>query len=228
MNDVTLSVAFMAGITSFFSPCILPLIPAYIAYMAGVSIDDNSKKGKFLIFTRTTGFIIGFTIIFMLLGIAASALGAFIAKNIKVFRIISGAVIILFGLKMLGVINFGIFNFASKIKTPKTKGFLGAILMGMALSIGWTPCIGAVLGSILFLAAGQATFGYGVLLLLIYSAGFAVPFIIVSFILNTFDKNILKFEKAAVYINKIGGVIIIILGILIMMNKLVLLNNLFL
>jgi len=228
MNDVTFSVAFVAGITSFFSPCILPLIPAYIAYMAGVSVDDNTKKGRFLILTRTAGFIVGFTIIFVLLGAAASALGTFISKNINIFRVISGAFIIFFGLTMLGVIKLDMFKFASKVKTPKSKGFLGSILMGMALSIGWTPCIGAVLGSILFVAAGQTTFTYGILLLLVYSLGFAIPFIIVSLILDKFDKNISKFEKASVYINKIGGVIIIILGILIMFNKLTLLNNFFL
>lgn len=228
MNDVTFSVAFVAGITSFFSPCILPLIPAYIAFMAGVSVDDNTKKGRFLILTRTAGFIVGFTIIFVLLGAAASALGTFISKNLNIFRVISGIFIIFFGLTMLGVIKFDMFKFASKVKTPKSKGFLGSILMGMALSIGWTPCIGAVLGSILFVAAGQTTFTYGILLLLVYSLGFAIPFIIVSLILDKFDKNISKFEKASVYINKIGGVIIIILGILIMFNKLTLLNNFFL
>ena len=228
MNDVTFSVAFFAGITSFFSPCILPLIPAYIAYMAGVSVDDNTKKGRFLILTRTAGFIIGFTIVFVILGAAASALGTFIAKNLKTFRFLSGIVIVFFGLKMLGVIKLDMFKFASKVKTPKTKGFLGSILMGMALSVGWTPCIGAVLGSILFLAAGQSTFAYGILLLLVYSLGFAVPFIIVSLILGKFDKNILKFEKASFYITKVGGVIIIILGVLIMFNKLTMLNNLFL
>ncbi|HBB29980.1 MAG TPA: cytochrome c biogenesis protein CcdA [Clostridiales bacterium] len=228
MNDVTFSVAFVAGITSFFSPCILPLIPAYIAFMAGVSVDDNTKKGRFLILTRTAGFIVGFTIIFVLLGAAASALGTFISKNLNIFRVISGIFIIFFGLTMLGVIKLDMFKFASKVKTPKSKGFLGSILMGMALSIGWTPCIGAVLGSILFVAAGQTTFTYGILLLLVYSLGFAIPFIIVSLILDKFDKNISKFEKASVYINKIGGVIIIILGILIMFNKLTLLNNFFL
>ena len=228
MNDVTFSVAFAAGITSFFSPCILPLIPAYIAYMAGVSIDDNTKKGRFLILTRTAGFIIGFTIIFVLLGAAASALGTFISKNLEAFRFISGIFIIFFGLKMLNIIKLDMFKFASKVKAPKVNGFLGSVLMGMALSIGWTPCIGAVLGSILFVAASQNTFYYGILLLLVYSLGFAVPFIIVSLILNKFDKNMAKFEKASLYINKIGGVIIIILGVLILFNKLTLLNNLFL
>lgn len=225
-GGVTFPVAFLAGITSFFSPCILPLIPAYIAYIAGVSIDDNTKKGRLLIFTRTVGFIIGFTIIFMILGGAVSALGGFISKNMKTFRFISGAIIIILGFNMLGLIKFRKFNFTSKMRTPKTKGFLGSILMGMSLSIGWTPCIGTVLASILFMAAGQASFGQGVMLLLIYSVGFAIPFIIVSFILKLFDKNMAKFEKASVYINKIGGVIIIIVGILIMFDKLVFLNNL--
>lgn len=228
MGGVTFPVAFLAGITSFFSPCILPLIPAYIAYIAGVSIDDDTKRGKFLIFTRTLGFIIGFTIIFMILGGAVSALGGFISKNMRTFRFISGAIIVVLGFKMLGLINFNIFSFTSKLKTPKTKGFLGSILMGMALSIGWTPCIGAVLGTILFMAAGQATFAQGISLLLVYSIGFAVPFIIVSFILNLFDRNMLKFEKASVYINKIGGIIIIILGILIMFDKLTVINNMLL
>lgn len=226
MGDVTFPVAFFAGITSFFSPCILPLIPAYIAYIAGVSIDDNTKKGKLLIFTRTIGFIIGFTIIFMILGGAVSALGSFISKNMRIFRFISGAIIVILGFNMLGLIKLRLFNFTSNMRTPKAKGFLGSILMGMTLSIGWTPCIGTVLGTILFMAAGQASLGSGTLLLLVYSIGFAIPFIIVSFILNLFDKNMAKFEKISVYINKIGGVIIIIIGILIMLDKLTIFNNL--
>ncbi len=226
MGDVTFPVAFFAGITSFFSPCILPLIPAYIAYIAGVSIDDNTKKGKLLIFTRTIGFIVGFTIIFMILGGAVSALGSFISKNMRIFRFISGAIIVILGFNMLGLIKLRLFNFTSNMRTPKAKGFLGSILMGMTLSIGWTPCIGTVLGTILFMAAGQASLGKGTLLLLIYSVGFAIPFIVVSFILNLFDKNMAKFEKISVYINKIGGVIIIIIGILIMLDKLTIFNNL--
>lgn len=226
MGGVTFPVAFFAGITSFFSPCILPLIPAYIAYIAGVSIDDNTRKGRFLIFTRTIGFIIGFTIVFMILGGAVSALGGFITKNMKIFRFISGAIIIFLGLNMLGLFKFKIFNFTSNMRTPKTKGFIGSILMGMSLSIGWTPCIGTVLASILFMAAGQASLGQGILLLFVYSLGFAIPFIVVSFILKLFDKNMPKFEKASFYINKIGGVIIIIVGILIMFDKLTFINRL--
>ncbi len=226
MGEVTFPVAFFAGITSFFSPCILPLIPAYIAYIAGVSIDDNTRKGRFLIFTRTIGFIIGFTIIFMILGGAVSALGGFISKNMKTFRFISGAIIIILGLNMLGLFKFKMFNFTSNMRTPKTKGFIGSVLMGMSLSIGWTPCIGTVLASILFMAAGQASLSQGITLLFVYSLGFAIPFIIVSFILKLFDKNMPKFEKASFYINKIGGVIIIIVGVLIMLDKLIIFNSL--
>ncbi len=223
--DVSLPIAFVAGVTSFFSPCILPLIPAYIAYIAGVSIDDKSGKSRFKVMIATLGFILGFTIIFVALGAAASALGTFISKNLGIFRVISGGFMVILGLSLLGVIKLEFFNFANRIRAPKKGGFLNSIFMGMAISIGWTPCIGAVLGSILFLAANQNTYGYGVSLLLVYSAGFAIPFILVSFVLDKFEQNIVKVEKFSVYINRIGGVLIIILGILIMFNKLIILNS---
>lgn len=217
--DISIWIALWAGIVSFFSPCVIPLIPAYIAYISG---SLNDKKS---IAIRTLGFILGFSIIFILLGAAITVVGGFISKNLVVFKRISGIVIILFGLYMLGIIKMDFLSKGLKVKAPKISGFFSSILMGMAFSIGWTPCVGAVLGSILFYASTQSTVYEGVLMLTMYSAGLAVPFIITSFILEKFNKNIGKIEKASVYISKIGGVIIVLLGILIALDKLTFLNN---
>lgn len=219
MNLVNIPIAFWAGLISFFSPCVLPLIPAYLVYITGAS-DDTENKSRKLIVTRTLGFVIGFSIIFILLGVAATFVGSFLNANLTIFKRISGVIIIIFGLYMLNIIDLKFLNNSIKLKAPKIKGFFSALLMGMAFSIGWTPCVGVVLGSILLLAASQNTITQGIIMLTSYSIGLAVPFIIASLILDKFEKNIEKIEKSSVYISKIGGVIMIILGILVALDKL--------
>lgn len=225
MDTISIPVAFWAGLVSFFSPCILPLIPAYIVYISGSMSEEEVYKNKKIAVIRTFGFVIGFSIIFILLGAAATAVGSFISKNLIIFRRISGIFIILFGLYMLNIIDLKFLNKSLKIKAPKIKGFFSSLLMGMAFSIGWTPCVGAVLGTILFFATTQNTVYQGILMLTAYSAGLAIPFIIVSFLLEKFNKNIRKIEKVSVYISKIGGIIIVLLGILVIIDKLTIILN---
>ena len=220
MDAISIPVAFWAGLVSFFSPCVLPLIPAYIMYISGSMSEEEVYKNKKNTVIRTLGFVIGFSIVFILLGAAATALGSFINRNLVIFRKVSGIFIVLFGLYMLNIIDLKFLNKSFKVKAPKIKGFTSSLLMGMAFSIGWSPCVSVVLGSILFLASTQNTMYQGILMLTAYSAGLAIPFIIVSFLLEKFNKNISKFEKASVYISKIGGIIIVLLGILVTMDKL--------
>ena len=220
LESVSIRLALGAGFLSFFSPCLLPMIPAYIMYITGVSMEDELKKKRLFALTRTIGFIIGFTIIFVIMGTSASFLGKIFIRNKEIFSKISGILIILFGLKMLGVINLNILNVEKRIKSPKkVTSWVSSIVMGMAFAAGWTPCFGPVLASILVYAGGAATISKGVFLLLVYSIGMAIPFILTALFINVFSNFMTKGEKILKYIPKISGIIMIIFGILVFFNK---------
>ncbi|HSH34669.1 cytochrome c biogenesis CcdA family protein [Schnuerera sp.] len=222
LGNVSLPIAFGAGFLSFFSPCILPLIPVYIMYMAGVNLESELEERRLIAVTRTIGFIIGFTIIFMIMGTSASFLGKVFIRNKEIFAKVSGALIIIFGLNMMGILNFGFLNMQKKIKAPKkASGWFSSILMGMAFAAGWTPCFGPVLASILIYAGGSATVSKGVYLLLVYSIGMAIPFLLTALFINVFSKFLEKTEKVMIYIPKIGGLIMVIFGILVFFNKVI-------
>lgn len=215
MNDnISFTLALSAGFVSFFSPCILPLIPAYITYITGASVEEELKGKRLFTLIRTLGFTLGFTIIFMIMGISASFLGQMFIKYRNILMKVAGALIIIFGLTMSGVFNLKFFKSPIKLKAPgKTGGWFSAMLVGMAFATGWTPCVGAVLGSILVYASMSTTISKGVYLLLFYSLGLAVPFIITALLINSFSKFLMKFDKTLPYISKISGVIMVIFGI---------------
>ncbi len=222
LGNVSLSIAFGAGFLSFFSPCILPLIPAYIMYITGVSMENELETKRLFALKRTIGFVIGFTIIFIIMGTSASFLGKIFIRNKEMFSKISGILIIVFGLKMMGIINLRFLNMEKRIKAPrKITNWFSSILMGMAFAAGWTPCFGPVLASILVYAGGAATVSRGIYLLLIYSIGMAIPFILTALFINVFSKFITRAEKFIMYIPKISGFIMIIFGILVFLNKIV-------
>lgn len=222
LGNVSLSIAFGAGFLSFFSPCILPLIPAYIMYITGVSMENELETKRLFALKRTVGFVIGFTIIFIIMGTSASFLGKLFIRNKEMFSKISGILIIVFGLKMMGIINLRFLNMEKRIKAPrKITNWFSSILMGMAFAAGWTPCFGPVLASILVYAGGSATVSKGIYLLLIYSIGMAIPFILTALFINVFSKFITKAEKFIIYIPKISGFIMIIFGTLVFFNKIV-------
>lgn len=222
LENVSLSIAFVAGFLSFFSPCILPLIPVYIMYMTGVSLEDELEKRRIFALTRTIGFIIGFTIIFMIMGTSASFLGKIFIKNKGIFSKVSGILIVVFGLNMMGIIKLGFLNMGKKLKVPKKMtNWFSSVLMGMAFATGWTPCFGPVLGSIVIYAGGSDTVSKGIYLLLIYSFGMAVPFMLTALFINVFNKLMVKAEKFIEYIPKISGFIMVIFGILVFFNKVV-------
>lgn len=224
--DVTIALALGAGFLSFFSPCILPMIPAYITYITGVSLEEELRNKKVLAITRTLVFVLGFTIVFMMLGLSFSAIGSIFVKYRNLLYKLSGIVIILFGLNMLGAIKLNIRSINFKISKEPTK-ITGAFLMGMAFGAGWTPCAGAILGSILLYVSTTATLYKGLYLLFIYSIGMGIPFIITAILISRFSEFILKYEKSVVYINKIGAIVLILFGILVFFNKLSIISRLF-
>ncbi|NLW23088.1 MAG: cytochrome c biogenesis protein CcdA [Tissierellia bacterium] len=227
--DVSLPIAFGAGFLSFFSPCILPLIPVYIMYMAGVTLEDELEKRRLLALTRTMGFVIGFTIIFIIMGTSASFLGRLFARNKDIFSKVSGILIIIFGLNMMGIIKLKFLSMEKRVAKPKDiSNWFSSILMGMAFAAGWTPCFGPVLASILIYASGTATVSKGVYLLLVYSIGMAIPFILTALFINVFSKFLDKAGRFIEYIPKIGGLIMVIFGLLVFFDKVINISRLLL
>ncbi len=221
LKEVSWGMAFLAGFLSFFSACILPLIPAYIMYITGTSIEAEVNKRRIFALTRTLGFILGFTIIFMIMGVSVSFIGRIFVRNRDIFSKISGLLIILFGLNMIGLLNFGVLK-KINIKAPKKiTNWFSSILMGMAFAAGWSPCFGPVLGAILVYAGGTETVGQGVLLLLIYSIGMAIPFILTALFINKFIELMDKYEEYLKYINIVGGSLLVLFGLLVFFDRVV-------
>jgi cytochrome c-type biogenesis protein len=227
--DVSLPIAFGAGFLSFFSPCLLPMIPAYIMYITGVDMEDDLSKVRMTALMRTLGFVLGFTVIFMIMGSSASFLGRAFIQNKTIFFRISGILIILFGLNMMGVLNLKFLGMEKRVKSPKkVTSWFSSILMGMAFAAGWTPCFGPVLASILVFAGTSATVSKGVLLLFIYSVGMAVPFILTALFINVFIKWLAKAEKFLKYMPYVSGIILVIFGLLIFFDKMMSISSLLL
>jgi cytochrome c-type biogenesis protein len=227
-TNVSFFVAFGAGILSFFSPCILPLIPVYFMYITGTTMESQLFNHKKIVLSRTLGFVIGFTIIFILMGATATFLGKIFIQNKDIFSKISGLLIIIFGLNMMGIIKIALLQMEKKASVPQTAtSWFSSILVGMAFAAGWTPCFGPVLASILIFAGGSETMLKGILLLLTYSLGMAIPFIITALSINYFRKFMKKSRKYLIYIPKISGAIMIIFGLLVFFDKVVSISRLF-
>lgn len=225
-NDISLPIAFGAGFLSFFSPCLLPMIPAYIMYITGVDVEDDLSKMKMRALIRTMGFVIGFTAIFMTMGSSASLLGRVFIQNKNIFFKVSGALIILFGLNMMGLLRFNFLASDKRVKSPKKiTSWFSSVLMGMAFAAGWTPCFGWVLASILVFAGTAATVSTGVLLLFIYSLGMALPFILTALFINVFINWMAKAEKFMKYMPIISGFILVVFGLLIFFNKMTMISS---
>lgn len=227
-ESISLPLAFGAGFISFFSPCILPMIPVYIMYVTGINVEDELDKKKLFALSRTLGFVLGFTIIFMIMGTSASFIGKVFARNKDVFTKLSGLLIFFFGLKMTGLINFNFLNSTKKMKSPKEiRSWFSSVLLGMAFAAGWTPCFGPVLASILVYAGGSSTVGMGVYLLLAYSIGMGVPFILTALFINQFSAFMEKTQKIMKYVPIVSGIVMIIFGILVFFNKVMVLSSIF-
>lgn len=200
-------ISFLEGSITFTSPCLLPMLPIYISYFAG-----GEKNGKKVV-KNALGFILGFTVIFVALGALAGAIGGFLDKYDAIIDIITGLIVICFGLHFLGVFHLNIFK-GSVFDRTENLGFFSSVLFGVVFSIGWTPCVGAFLGSALMLAANEGSMMEGVLMLLSYSIGLGIPFFLSAILIDRL-KGVFNFIKRNYnVINKISGVLLIILGIL--------------
>jgi len=216
---IELFIAFGAGLISFLSPCVLPLIPGYISYISGSSLNELIEKKSVNIFPIIL-FTLGFSLVFISFGATASFIGSVISNNSYELRIASGIIIIIFSLHILGILNLNFLNYEKKIYTEKKSGIFSSILVGMAFGFGWTPCIGPILGSILALASIEQSLNRGILLLIFYSLGLAIPFILSGYLIQkflVFSKNL---KSKMNVILKSGGALLLITGILMITNQL--------
>lgn len=227
MKDISLVLAFSAGLLSFLSPCVLPLIPAYISYLTGSSIDDiKSNKQRLYTLYKAIGFTLGFSIIFIVMGLSVTVLGRYFDRYQDYIRIIGGILVIIFGLHITGLIKIKYLYFQKRVTEPgKLKSGASSILLGMAFATGWTPCIGPILASILIYAGSADTMGKGVILLVSYSVGMAAPFIFTALAIESFTKYFRKISKYMNIISIISGILVIVLGIFILTDKMLLLNS---
>ena len=216
---IKLAFAFGAGFISFLTPCVLPIIPGYISYITGKNLSEIDQDKK-AVLIKTILFSLGFSLVFIALGVTASAVGNILLFLSNELRIAAGIIIILFSLQMLGLLNFQFLNQEKRIETKGYKdNYMFPFLVGSAFAFGWTPCIGPVLGSILALSATEASISKGILLLSFYSLGLAIPFILSGYFMNKFLISKKGFGKYYNRVTKTGGVILLITGILITTNQ---------
>ena len=216
---IELLIAFGAGLISFLSPCVLPLIPGYISYISGASLDELLANKKINLVPLIL-FTLGFSFVFIIFGAAASYLGQVLLQNSETLRILAGLIIIIFSLQLIGIININFLNFEKKIYTKKNNNILFSFVIGMAFGFGWTPCIGPILGSILALASTEETVFKAIILLSFYSLGLAIPFILSGYLMQRFLMFSKNFKKNINLVTKSGGVILLITGVLILTNQL--------
>lgn len=206
-------ITLLEGIASFISPCILPMLPIYLGYFAGT---ENNRKKTII---NACGFVIGFTIVFVVLGIFASTFGVLVQRYIHIIKIVFGSIIILLGLNFSGIIKLNFLNRTLKVeKKIKDFNFTKSILFGSMFSVGWTPCVGAFLGSALMMATVQEERIKGVLLLLTYSVGLGIPFILSAMLINKLKATFDFIKKHYKIINMISGVLLIVMGILMILG----------
>ena len=216
---IELVIAFGAGLISFLSPCVLPLIPGYISYISGASLDELLANKKINLVPLIL-FTLGFSFVFIIFGAAASYLGQVLLQNSETLRIFAGLIIIIFSLQLIGIININSLNFEKKIYTKKNNNIWFSFIIGMAFGFGWTPCIGPILGSILALASTEETVFKAIILLSFYSLGLAIPFILSGYLMQRFLMFSKNFKKNINLVTKSGGVILLITGVLILTNQL--------
>lgn len=210
-------IVFLEGIVTFVSPCLLPMLPLYVSYFAG----GESNKSNHKVLYNALGFVLGFTIVFVILGAFAGTLGQFILNHGTVFNLVSGLIIVIFGLSFIGLIHLPSIGFMKK-STFQTTALTPAksILFGIVFSISWTPCVSAFLGSALILASQQGSVLKGIFMLLLFSAGLAIPFIASAVLINSLKSTFDFLKRHYKTINYVSGGLLIILGVLMMTGRL--------
>jgi cytochrome c-type biogenesis protein len=226
-QEVTLLAAFAAGFLSFISPCVLPLIPGYISFISGMTLEEMQGQGaagaaasRRQVLTASFAFVLGFTIIFVAAGASASALGKFIYAQSPILEKVAGTVLIVLGLHMMGVFRIRLLESDKRIHTQrKPAGPFGALLVGMAFAFAWTPCIGPILGGILAMAASRESVAEGMQMLAVYSLGLGVPFLLTSVAINRFFAAAARIRKHYRAIELVSGGLLILVGLLIFFDQ---------
>ncbi|MCC6347685.1 MAG: cytochrome c biogenesis protein CcdA [Nitrospirales bacterium] len=229
MTDVSFPLAFAAGVLSFLSPCVLPLVPAYVSFITGLSLEELQSSPRL---SRTMGttlaFVFGFSTIFIALGASSSLLGNLLLQYQDVIRIVGGILTIIFGLFMAGVVKFDFLMRERRFHISEgPAGYVGAFLIGMSFAAGWTPCIGPILGTILIYASSQASASFGLKLLSVYSLGLAIPFILSSLAVSALLSHMRRIQRFMRVIMIVSGLILIAFGIMLLTNKTAQLAGLF-
>jgi cytochrome c-type biogenesis protein len=225
MKDVSLPLAFLAGVLSFLSPCVLPLLPSYVSFITGISFEDltagaDRKRIRRLTITNSLCFIFGFSAVFMALGASSSAIGKVLFEYQEWIRMIGGILIIIFGLFVAGFLRLDFLMRDKKLHlSGKPMGYLGTAVVGMTFAAGWTPCIGPILGTILLYASTQGSALYGFKLLAVYSLGLALPFFISSLAINSFLSYSRKLMKYMRVVMVGSGILLILFGVMLLTNR---------
>jgi cytochrome c-type biogenesis protein len=226
--NVSLIAAFAAGFLSFISPCVLPLIPGYISFVSGVSVEEMRgdaapATSRLQVFITSLAFVLGFSLVFIALGASATAIGKFIFAQLPILSKIAGGVLIVFGLHTMGVFRLAFLDTEKRMHAQrKPAGPLGAMLVGVAFAFGWTPCIGPILGGILAIAGSRNSVGEGITLLAVYSAGLGIPFLLTSLAINQFFGAAKKIRRYYHAIELTSGALLVAIGLLIMTGQLTL------
>lgn len=208
-------IAFLEGIITFISPCLLPMLPIYISYFAG---GGQRSAGKTL--KGAVGFVTGFTVVFVMLGALAGTVGSFLREYQTAVNIVSGLIVVIFGLNFLGIFHLNLFRSSQRSMDTEDMGFFTAVLFGMIFSVGWTPCVGAFLGSALMLASQQAHAVQGMLMLLAYSLGLGIPFVLSAVLIDYLKTAFNWIKKNYSVINAVSGTLLVLIGILMMTGTL--------
>ncbi len=211
-------IAFSAGLLSFLSPCVLPLIPSYVTFITGLSLDDVQTARRTALIHGVL-FVLGFTLIFLALGAGATVLGRTLLQHRDWISRIGGAIIIVFGLYLLGILNIGFLSREARFHVAdKPVGYFGTVFVGIAFGAGWTPCLGPILGSILLYTSSQADFARGMWLLLAYSMGLAVPFLLSAIAIERFSAFFQRMKRQMVWVSRVSGIVLVIIGVLMVTN----------
>jgi len=218
MHDVSVPAAVLAGLISFLSPCVLPLVPPYLVYLTGATIehvanDEGVQASRRAVMTSALVFVLGFSTVFVALGASASLIGGLIRAWSAQLSILAGVVIIIMGLHFLGLTRIGFLMREGRLPIPKPVGLWGAYVMGLAFAFGWTPCIGPILAAILSVAAAEATVAKGAMLLAVYSAGLGIPFLLAALAVEQFSDLFMRMKKHLVRVEHAMGVLMVITGI---------------
>lgn len=230
-GNLTVGLAFLAGLASFLSPCVFALVPAYIGYLGGRSVamgDENQRSQTWVTLSHGIAFVLGFSVVFVLLGLLFSALGQFLYSFSQILVRVGGVVVIVFGLHMLGIlrIRFLEYDLRPQADPDRKRGYISSALMGVFFSAGWSPCVGPVLGAILTLALGGGSVLQGGVLLSAYSAGLAIPFLLAATQIGWVTTILRRYGKVSLYVERAMGLVLVIIGALLFSGRFATLGNL--